>query len=139
MSILTTESSAPLKASNTKVLVADDAEAMRRLLKGILKKLGFEKISETKDGEATVKDLQVNQYDLIICDWEMPGATGDEILKMVRESQNNRDSIFIMCTANSSSDSVKGSIQAGVSNYIVKPLNPKTMSEKLSFYFELNC
>lgn len=139
MSLLTTESGAKLKASQARVLVADDDEPMREILKEVLKSFGFQRIAVTNDGDATVMELEFNQFDLIICDWEMPGATGDEILKLVRESENNKNSIFVMCTANSNAESVKQAILAGVSYYIVKPLDPDTMAEKLKAHVQLHC
>ncbi|TQV71056.1 response regulator [Aliikangiella marina] len=137
MSILTTDTQEPIAASKAKVLVADDEGTMRQMLQAILEEVGFTDITATKEGDSTLKKLLDEHYDLIVCDWDMPGATGNEILKQVRKSELNKDITFFMCTGNSSAEAVKEAIQAGVSNYIVKPINTDTMIEKLSFYFEL--
>lgn len=126
-----------LSASAIKVLVADDAQSMRAMVKSILKTMGFTNILEAADGNQTAKLLDKRAFNLILCDWEMPGFKGDELLKMARDSSHNKKSIFIMCTGSNDQDNVKKAISLGVSNFIIKPFNPKTLADKLSPYFEL--
>ncbi len=124
-------------AKEVKVLVADDVQSMRLILKSMLKQMGFINIVEASDGKAAIKTLERATFQLIICDWQMPSNTGDEILKITRESENNKDAIFIMCTGNTNPENVKSAIAQGVSNFITKPFNQEIVLEKLKKYFIL--
>jgi two-component system, chemotaxis family, chemotaxis protein CheY len=135
--VVSLNNSEKLPAAKVKVLVADDAQSMRGVVKSMLKAMGFINILEAVDGTQTVKLLDKRAFQLILCDWEMPGYKGDEILKLARESGQNQDAIFIMCTGANDQELVKRAIKLGVSNFIIKPFNPKTLQEKLAPYFEL--
>ena len=125
------------QAENAKVLVAEDTTTMRYIIKGMLKNLGFSNITEVIDGTGASREVKNQTFDLIICDWEMPGASGDEILTQARESKRNKDCVFIMCTGVNDPELVKQAIKQGVSNYIVKPLSLNTLKTKLEVYFSL--
>ena len=119
-----------------KVLVVDDFATMRRILKNILKQIGFTKIIDADDGSTALAMLKKNKVDLIISDWNMPMVSGLELLKAVRSDESIKDMPFLMVTAEAQKDSVVQAIQAGVSNYVVKPFTPDTIKEKLEQIFK---
>lgn len=119
-----------------KVLVVDDFATMRRILKNILKQIGFRKIIDADDGSTALAMLKKNKVDLIISDWNMPMVSGLELLKAVRSDESIKDMPFLMVTAEAQKDSVVQAIQAGVSNYVVKPFTPDTIKEKLEQIFK---
>ena len=119
-----------------KVLVVDDFATMRRILKNILKQIGFTKIIDADDGSTALAMLKKNKVDLIISDWNMPKVSGLELLKAVRSDESIKDMPFLMVTAEAQKDSVVQAIQAGVSNYVVKPFTPDTIKEKLEQIFK---
>ncbi|MGM0419180.1 MAG: chemotaxis response regulator CheY [Thermodesulfobacteriota bacterium] len=114
-----------------KVLIVDDFSTMRRILKNILKQIGFTSISEADDGTTAWEELQKNSFDLIICDWNMPKMSGIELLKKVRADDTYKDIPFLMVTAEAQKQNVIEAVQAGVSNYVVKPFTAESISEKL--------
>jgi len=121
---------------NINVLVVDDFETMRRILKNILKQIGFTKIIDADDGSTALAMLKKDKVDLIISDWNMPKVSGLELLKAVRSDESIKDMPFLMVTAEAQKDSVVQAIQAGVSNYVVKPFTPDTIKEKLEQIFK---
>jgi len=116
---------------NINVLVVDDFATMRRIVKGVLKDLGFKNIIEADNGVSALKDLKTEDVGLILCDWNMPKMNGLELLKTVRSDEKFKDIPFIMVTAEGQKQNVVEAIKAGVSNYIVKPFTPETLKEKL--------
>ncbi len=114
-----------------KVLIVDDFSTMRRILKNILKQIGFTNIFEADDGSTAWDELQKNSFDLIICDWNMPKMTGIELLRKVRADATFKDIPFLMVTAEAQKQNVIEAVQAGVSNYVVKPFTAESISEKL--------
>ncbi|MBW1697434.1 MAG: response regulator [Deltaproteobacteria bacterium] len=118
------------------VLIVDDFATMRKILRNILKQVGFTKIIEADDGTTAFDILNKQKIDLIICDWNMPKMTGLELLKKVRASGMLKDIPFIMVTAEAQKKNVIDAVQAGVSNYIVKPFTVEQLSEKLKKIFE---
>jgi len=127
-----------INSETAKVLVADDTVSIRKILKSMLKEMGFKNIIEAADGTQTMKMIDLQAFHLILCDWEMPGYKGDEILKSVRMSEKNNNSIFIMCTGNNNPESVKNAISLGVTNFIIKPFNQNIIFGKLEKYFKLS-
>jgi two-component system chemotaxis response regulator CheY len=119
-----------------KVLVVDDFATMRRILKNILKQIGFTKIIDADDGSTALAMLKKDKVDLIISDWNMPKVSGLELLKAVRSDESIKDMPFLMVTAEAQKDSVVQAIQAGVSNYVVKPFTPDAIKEKLEQIFK---
>lgn len=114
-----------------KVLIVDDFSTMRRILKNILKQIGFTNITEADDGTTAWEELQKNSFDLIICDWNMPKMSGIDLLKKVRADDTYKDIPFLMVTAEAQKQNVIEAVQAGVSNYVVKPFTAESISEKL--------
>lgn len=116
---------------NLKVLVVDDFATMRRIVKNILKDIGFTDISEAEDGAVALKQLQASPADLVICDWNMPNMSGLDLLKAVRADATLKATPFVMVTAEAQKTRVVEAVQAGVSNYIVKPFTADAVKEKL--------
>ncbi len=114
-----------------RVLVIDDFQTMRRILINLLKQLGFTNIVEADDGTTAWDRLEVDSIELIISDWNMPKMDGLELLKKVRATDKYRETPFIMVTAEGKRENVIAAVQAGVSNYVVKPFNAATLKEKL--------
>ena len=117
------------------VLVVDDFATMRRIVKNILRQLGFENIIEADDGTTALDALKKNKIDLIVSDWNMPKMTGLELLKTVRASDEYKDIPFLMVTAEAQKQNVLDAVQAGVSNYVVKPFTAEQISDKLEKIF----
>jgi len=116
---------------NINVLVVDDFETMRRIVKSSLKTLGFSNFVEAEDGKIALRQLEKEKIGLIISDWIMPNMTGIEFLRAVRSDDRFKDTPFIMLTTEGKKQDVVEAVNAGVSNYIVKPFNPDTLNEKI--------
>ncbi|MBU6475998.1 MAG: response regulator [Alphaproteobacteria bacterium] len=115
---------------NMNILVVDDYQTMIRIIKNLLKQLGFINIDEATDGGAALEKIGAKAYGLIISDWNMEPMTGLDLLKNVRGSGNKVP--FIMVTAESKTENVIAAKEAGVNNYIVKPFNADTLKTKLT-------
>jgi len=113
------------------VLVVDDFATMRRILKKILKEIGFTNISEAEDGAAALRAMKNGDVGLVISDWNMPNMSGLDLLKEVRADEGMKDLPFVMVTAEAQKSRVIEAVQAGVSNYIMKPFTAETVKEKL--------
>jgi two-component system chemotaxis response regulator CheY len=118
-----------------KVLVVDDFATMRRILRNILKQIGFTNISEADDGKTALKELKKKKFDLILCDWNMPEMSGIDLLKEIKSDDELKSIPFVMVTAEAQKDNIVEAVKAGVSNYIVKPFTAETVSEKLKKVF----
>jgi two-component system chemotaxis response regulator CheY len=118
-----------------KVLVVDDFSTMRRIVKNILRQLGFENIVEADDGKTAMRKLESERIDFIISDWNMPKMSGLELLKWVRSHEEFKDLPFLMVTAEAQKENVLEAVKAKVSNYIVKPFTAETLSEKIEKIF----
>jgi len=118
---------------NTKVrvLTVDDFPTMRRIVKNLLKQLGFENIDEAENGEDALKKLRSAEYGLVVSDWNMPVMEGIELLKNVRSDPQLKDIPFLMVTAEAEKEKVIEAIKAGVDNYIIKPFTGEVLKEKL--------
>jgi len=117
--------------TSIKVLIVDDFATMRRILKNILKQIGFKNLVEADDGTSAWEILQGQSIDLIISDWNMPKMTGLELLKKVRANDKYKRTPFLMVTAEAQKQNVIEAVQAGVSNYVVKPFTAEAISDKL--------
>jgi two-component system chemotaxis response regulator CheY len=117
--------------TSIKILIIDDFATMRRILKNILKQLGFKNLVEADDGTTALNVLESQKIDLIISDWNMPKMTGLELLKKVRASTEYEKIPFLMVTAEAQKQNVIEAVQAGVSNYVVKPFTAEAISDKL--------
>jgi two-component system chemotaxis response regulator CheY len=114
------------------ILVVDDYKTMLRIIRNLLKQLGFSNIDEATDGSAALQKLRSGKYNLVISDWNMEPMTGLQLLKEVRADEKLQHLPFIMVTAESKTENVVAAKQAGVNNYIVKPFNAATLKQKLT-------
>jgi two-component system chemotaxis response regulator CheY len=117
------------------VLIVDDAATMRRIVKGLLHELGFKNMREAVDGSEALEELKRKKADLVVSDWNMPVMTGIDLLKAIRADGNLKAIPVLMVTAEAKKENIVEALQAGVSNYIVKPFNAKTLEEKLNKIF----
>jgi two-component system chemotaxis response regulator CheY len=117
------------------VLVVDDYNTMIRIIRNLLKQLGFEDIDDASDGSAALSKLREKRYGLVISDWNMEPMTGYELLKEVRADPGLNKTPFIMVTAESKTENVIAAKKAGVNNYIVKPFNAQTLKTKIEAVF----
>jgi two-component system chemotaxis response regulator CheY len=117
---------------NMPILIVDDYKTMLRIIRNLLKQIGFENVEEATDGTQALQKLREKKFGLIISDWNMEPMTGIELLREVREDDNLKKLPFIMVTAESKTENVVIAKEAGVSNYIVKPFNAATLKSKLS-------
>lgn len=113
------------------ILVVDDMEAMRGMIKMCLQQLGAAKVSETFNGEAAWKILQSKRIDLIVCDWDMPKMTGIQLLEKIRTSQEHQHIPFLLLTATTDKKQVISAIKMGVSDYLSKPFQPKELEFRI--------
>jgi two-component system chemotaxis response regulator CheY len=118
-----------------KVLVVDDYTTMIRIIRNLLKQLGFVDIHDAADGKAALAKMQGDTYGLVISDWNMEPMTGFDLLKEVRADPKLSQIPFIMVTAESKTENVIAARKAGVSNYIVKPFNAQTLQSKIEAVF----
>lgn len=118
-------------STDSKILVVDDFSTMRRIVKATLKQLGYERIVEAEGGEEAQKIIKDDQIDLIICDWNMPGMSGLDLLKWIRATDGFKDVPFLMVTAEAKRQNILSAIQAGVTNYVVKPFSKQVLAEKI--------
>lgn len=117
---------------NMSILIVDDYKTMLRIIRNLLKQLGFDNVDEATDGSAALQKLRGKTYGLVISDWNMEPLSGLQLLKEVRKDVKLKEMPFIMVTAESKSENVIAAKQAGVSNYIVKPFNAATLKGKLT-------
>ena len=116
---------------NINILIVDDFESMRRIVKGTLKSIGFSNFIEAEDGVIAMKKLEKEKVDLIISDWIMPNMNGLDFLKAVKGNEKLKKIPFIMVTAEGQKGNVLEAINAGVNNYIVKPFTSETLHAKI--------
>ena len=117
------------------VLVVDDYKTMIRIIRNLLKQLGFSNVDEASDGSAALDMMRQKQYGLVISDWNMEPMTGFELLREVRADDALSRTPFIMVTAESKTENVIAAKKAGVNNYIVKPFNAQTLKTKIDAVF----
>jgi len=119
-----------------KVLVVDDFSTMRRIIKNLLKQIGYKDIDEAEDGVQALSKLQDGGYGLVVSDWNMPNMDGLEMLKAVRQDPAIKNIPVLMVTAEAEKEKVITAIQAGVNNYVVKPFTGEILKEKLDKIFD---
>ncbi|WP_414473325.1 response regulator [Microvirga sp. M2] len=117
---------------STPVLVVDDYQTMVRILRNLLKQIGFTDVDDASDGQAALEKLKAKKYGLVISDWNMAPMTGYELLQQVRADAELSALPFIMVTAEAKTENVVAAKKAGVNNYIVKPFNAETLRSKIS-------
>jgi two-component system chemotaxis response regulator CheY len=117
------------------VLVVDDYNTMVRIIRNLLRQLGFENVDDAGDGASALAKLRARKYGLVISDWNMEPMTGYDLLRQVRGDPELATMPFIMVTAESKTENVIAAKKAGVSNYIVKPFNAQTLRNKIEAIF----
>lgn len=119
-----------------KILVVDDFSTMRRIIKNLLRDLGFTNIEEADDGTTALPMLQNGAFDFVVTDWNMPGMQGIDLLRAIRDDAELKDIPVLMVTAEAKREQIIEAAQAGVNGYIVKPFTAATLKEKLEKVFE---
>jgi two-component system chemotaxis response regulator CheY len=121
--------------TSTPVLVVDDQGTMIRIIRNLLKQIGFSDIDDARDGADALIKMRAKRYGLVISDWNMEMLTGYDLLREVRSDPGLKQTPFIMVTAESKTDNVVAAKNAGVSNYIVKPFDARTLKAKIESVF----
>jgi len=121
---------------NMKVLVVDDFSTMRRIIKNLLRDIGFTNISEADDGSTALPMLKEGDFDFVVTDWNMPGMQGIDLLKAIRADSKLSHIPVLMVTAEAKKEQIVMAAQAGVNGYIVKPFTAATLNTKLDKIFE---
>ncbi|MEA1867505.1 MAG: chemotaxis response regulator CheY [Thermodesulfobacteriota bacterium] len=116
---------------NMKILIVDDFGTMRKVIKNLLRQIGYQDFTEAEDGTSALKVLKSQKIDFVISDWNMPNMTGIDLLRAVRTDSNLSSLPFLMVTAESLKENVMEAVKAGVSNYIVKPFTAEVLNEKI--------
>lgn len=121
---------------NLRFLVVDDFATMRRIVRNLLKDLGFTNVEEAEDGQDALAKLQDSTFDFVISDWNMPNMDGLELLTTIRKDPAMAQMPVLMVTAEAKKENIIAAAQAGASGYIVKPFTAATLEEKLNKIFE---
>jgi two-component system chemotaxis response regulator CheY len=119
-----------------KILIVDDFSTMRRIIKNLLRDLGFSNTHEADDGTTALPMLRNGNFDFLVTDWNMPGMQGIDLLKAVRADPKLASLPVLMVTAEAKKDQIVEAAQAGVNGYIVKPFTAQTLGEKIDKIFE---
>jgi len=118
-----------------KVLVVDDMSTMRRIVKNVLRQIGFSDIIEAENGQDALTKLKAGGFGLVVSDWNMPVMQGIELLRAVRADAELKALPFLMVTAEAQKENLIEAVQAGVSNYVVKPFTAEVLQGKLEKIF----
>ena len=121
---------------NMKILIVDDFSTMRRIIKNLLRDLGFNDTTEADDGQTALPMLKSGKFDFLVTDWNMPGMDGLALLQAVRADENLKDMPVLMVTAEAKREQIVVAAQSGVNGYIVKPFTAITLKEKIEKIFE---
>ena len=121
--------------TSIKVLVVDDMSTMRRIVKNVLKQIGYSDIAEAENGQDALTKLKAGGFGLVVSDWNMPVMPGIELLRSVRADADLKSLPFLMVTAEAQKENIIEAVQAGVSNYVVKPFTADALLEKLNKIF----
>ncbi|CUS31504.1 chemotaxis regulator transmitting signal to flagellar motor component [Candidatus Nitrospira nitrificans] len=119
-----------------KILVVDDMVTMRRIVKNILKQLGFGNVDEAENGQEALQKLRADTFGFVVSDWNMPVMTGIDMLRAIRADEKLKAIPVLMVTAEAQQTNLIEAVQAGVSNYIVKPFTAETLQEKIGKIFK---
>jgi two-component system, chemotaxis family, chemotaxis protein CheY len=122
--------------SNMRFLVVDDFSTMRRIVRNLLKELGYTNADEAEDGAVALAKLKAEKFDFVVSDWNMPNMTGIELLKSIRAEPSLKDLPVLMITAEARKENIIEAAQNGANGYIVKPFTAATLDEKLSKIFK---
>ena len=121
---------------NMKFLVVDDFSTMRRIVRNLLKELGFTNVDEAEDGAIALQKLKGGGFEFVVTDWNMPNMTGIELLANIRADAGLKHLPVLMVTAEAKKENIIAAAQAGASGYVVKPFTAATLEEKLNKVFE---
>lgn len=121
---------------NLRFLVVDDFATMRRIVRNLLKDLGFNNVEEAEDGQDALAKLQASSFDFVISDWNMPNLDGLQLLSEIRKNPTFSHLPVLMVTAEAKKENIIAAAQAGASGYVVKPFTAATLEEKLNKIFE---
>ena len=119
-----------------KILIVDDFSTMRRIIKNLLRDLGFTNTSEADDGLTALPMLQSGNFDFLVTDWNMPGMNGIDLLRAVRADERLKNLPVLMVTAEAKRDQIIEAAQAGVNGYVVKPFTAQGLKDKIEKIFE---
>ena len=122
--------------TNMKILIVDDFSTMRRIVKNLLRDLGFNNTVEADDGVTALPLLKRGDFDFVVTDWNMPGMQGIDLLRHIRADEKLKHLPVLMITAEAKREQIIEAAQAGVNGYIVKPFNAATLKEKIAKIFE---
>lgn len=120
---------------NMKILVVDDFSTMRRIVRNLLKELGFSNVHEAEDGVDALRKLRAETFDFVVSDWNMPNMTGIDLLREIRKDEALKHLPVLMVTAEAKKENIIEAAQAGASGYVVKPFTAITLDEKLKKIF----
>lgn len=118
--------------AHIKALIADDTGSMRGILRTLLSSVGITQIDAVNNGQAAISAINTKTYHIVICDWEMPGVTGIDVLKYVRENERTKKLPFIMCTSGNSKEHLAEAVKCGVNDYLIKPFSQKKFESKIT-------
>ena len=121
---------------NMKILVVDDMSTMRRIVKNILKQLGFNNLEEAENGQEALTKLKADTYGFVVSAWNMPVMMGIDMLRAIRADESLKKIPVLMVTAEAQKENLMEAVQAGVSNYVVKPFTAETMQDKINKIFK---
>ncbi len=121
---------------NMKIMVVDDMSTMRRIVKNILKQLGFANVDEAENGKEALDKLRADKFGFVVSDWNMPVMTGIDMLRAIRADEGLKHIPVLMVTAEAKKENIVEAVQAGVSNYIVKPFTAESLQDKMAKIFK---
>ncbi len=121
---------------NMKILVVDDFSTMRRIIRNILREIGYNNVDEADDGSTALEKLKGGGFDFVVTDWNMPIMPGIELLKEIRKDEKLRRTPVLMVTAEAAKENVVTAVQAGVDNYIVKPFTAAALKERIDLIID---
>lgn len=121
---------------NMSILVVDDFPTMRRIVRSLLKELGYENVEEAEDGQEALTKLRAGGFEFVVSDWNMPNLDGLEMLKEIRQDSALSSLPVLMVTAEAKKENIIAAAQAGANGYVVKPFTAATLEEKLNKIFE---
>ena len=119
-----------------KIMVVDDMSTMRRIVKNLLKQLGFANVDEAENGQEALIKLRADKFGFVVSDWNMPVMSGIELLRAIRADEALKAIPVLMVTAEAQKENIIEAVQAGVSNYVVKPFTAETLQEKMGKIFK---
>lgn len=121
---------------NMKILVVDDFSTMRRIIRNILREIGYNNVDEADDGSTAMEKLKADTFDFVVTDWNMPKMSGIDLLKAIRGDEKLKHVPVLMVTAEAAKENVVTAVQAGVNNYIVKPFTAAALKERIDLILD---